>query len=105
MTNPFTRRFWFSKVRAHDIKNLTILPGVPTFEQLYLVNKILGETLSLKLVLYKYLTKWNLNGMVDIGNRFYLIKFSNIMDRNSVLHGQPWFVGSNILPPSMEKEL
>lgn len=58
--------------------DLTLLPGVPTFEQLYLIGKILGETLSLKFVLYKYLTEWNLNGkvdMVDIGNGFNLLNF------------------------------
>lgn len=73
-----------------------LLLGVTTFEQLYLIDKILGETLPLKLVVFKCLTKWNPNGdvdMVDIGNGFYLIKFSNVMDRNSVLHGQTWFVG------------
>lgn len=73
-----------------------LLLGVPIFEQLYLIDKILGETLPLKLVVFKCLTEWNPNGdvdMVDIGNGFYLIKFSNVMDRNSVLHGQTWFVG------------
>lgn len=73
-----------------------LLLGVTIFEQLYLIDKILGETLPLKLVVFKCLTEWNPHGdvdMVDIGNGFYLIKFSNVMDRNSVLHGQTWFVG------------
>lgn len=38
-----------------------------------------------------------------MGNGFYLIKFSNVMDRNIVLHG---LCGrTNFLPPSLEKEL
>lgn len=76
-----------------------MLPGVPTFEQLYLTGKILGETFPFKLVLSKCLTEWNPNGevyMVDIRYSFYLIKFSNAIDRNAILHGQPWFVGGQV---------
>lgn len=76
-----------------------MLLGVPTFEQLYLIGDILGETLPHKLILSKCLSEWNPNGemdMVDIGNSFYLIKFSNVIDRNVVLHSQPWFVGGQI---------
>lgn len=34
--------------------------------------------------------------IVDMGNGFSLIKLSNVIDRNKVLQGQPWFVGGQI---------
>lgn len=73
-----------------------MLPEVATFEQLHLTGKILGEILPIKLIIAECLMEWKPIGdveLVDIGNGFYLIKSLNVMDRNSVLHGQPWFVG------------
>lgn len=39
---------------------------------------------------------WKIVGeanIVDMGNGFSLVKFTNAMDCNKVLEGQPWFVG------------
>lgn len=63
-----------------------LLSGVNVFEQLYLIGKILGDTLALKLITYKCFTKRKPTGdveLADIGNGFY-VKFSNEMDRNSI---------------------
>lgn len=75
------------------------LSDIATFEQLYLISKILGEALPLKLVSSKCLTKWKLMddvSLADMGNGFYLIKFFNILDRNTALHCQSWFVEGQI---------
>lgn len=69
-----------------------MLPEVATFEQLHLTGKILGEILPIKFIIAECLMEWKPIGdveLVDIGNGFYLIKSLNVMDRNSVLHGQP----------------
>lgn len=81
------------------IVNPRHLPGVAVFEQLYLIGKILCETLPLKLITSKCLTEWKPTSdvnLLDMANGFHLIKFSNVLDRNAVLHGQPWFVGVQI---------
>lgn len=85
-------RFAFTKDNV-PIVDPCLLPGVAIFEQLYL---ILGETIPLKLLTSKCLTELKPIGeidMVDIGNGFYLFKFSNVLDQNAVIHGYHWFVG------------
>lgn len=85
-----------------------LLSWVNIFELLYLIGKILGDTLPLKLITSKCLIEWKATGdvdLVDIGKGFYLVKFPNVMYRNFVLRGQPWFMGGQILPPILEQEL
>lgn len=55
--------------------------------------------MPLKTILSKCLNVWKLSGevsMVDMGNGFTLLKFTNAIDCNSVLDGQPWFMGGQI---------
>lgn len=42
---------------------------------------------------------WKLTGevrIVDMGNGFNFVKFTNVIDCNNDLEGQPWFVGGQI---------
>lgn len=42
---------------------------------------------------------WNVAGQaskVDMGNAFSVVKFTNVMNCNTVLDMQPWFVGGKI---------
>lgn len=76
-----------------------ILSDVSTFKQLYLIGKILGESLSLKLITSKCLFRWELSDeatIIDMGDDFTLVKFSNVMNCNKVLQDQPWFWGGQI---------
>lgn len=60
------------------------LYDVSTFEQLYLIGKVLGESLPLKLITFKCLAEWKLSGEVSIINMSYgfsLVKFTSVMDR------------------------
>lgn len=69
------------------------------FAQLYLIGKILGESLPIKLITAKCVTEWKPSrdiSIVDMSNGFSLVKFANAMDRNRVLQGQPWFIGGQI---------
>lgn len=43
-----------------------LLSGVTTFEQLYLIGKILGDTLPLKLVTSKCVTEWKTTGDLSL---------------------------------------
>lgn len=52
--------------------------------------------MPLKTILSKCLNVWKLSrevSIVDMGNRFTLVKFTNSIECNNVLDGQPWFVG------------
>lgn len=63
--------------------------------------------LSSKLITSKCLTEWKPSGdvnLVDMGNDFYLIRFSNVSDCNIVLHGQPWFVEARFCAFKFEKK-
>lgn len=99
-----------------DLSNLDLKPkvsyvfpdNVPNFDtyllsnvckQLYLIDKILGESLPLKFIISKCLSEWKLsgeNGIIDTGDDFSLVKFSKVMGHNKVLRGQPWFLGGQI---------
>lgn len=49
------------------------MPAVAVLEHLYLIDKILGETLPLKLITSKCLTEWESTGDVD------LVDISNVV--------------------------
>lgn len=71
------------------------LPECEKFEILYLIRKMLGESVPLKTSMSKIKFDWMSTGevkYVDMGNGFILIKFANEMDCNHVFFGQPWFV-------------
>lgn len=59
-----------------DEKDLT---DIPSFEQFYLIGKILGESMSLKYILSKCVSDWHLTDEVsiaDMGNGFSVVKFT-----------------------------
>lgn len=69
-----------------------LLSDVSSLKQLYLISKLLGESLPLEFIMSKCLSEWELSGeatAVDMGNSFSLIKF---LGSNKVLQGEPWFV-------------
>lgn len=73
------------------------LTDISLFSQLYLIGKILGESMPLKAILSNCMnnSKFAREGsMVDMGNGFTLVKFTNYCSR--ILEGQPWFVGGQI---------
>lgn len=81
------------------IVNLYDLSDIFAFQQLFLIGKILGESLHIKLIISKCSVEWKPSGdfnIVDLGNGFSPVKFANAMDRNRILQGQPWFVGGQI---------
>lgn len=85
--------------RTVFLRRPCILSDVSTFKQLYLIGKILGESLSLKLITSKCLFRWELSDeatIIDMGDDFTLVKFSNVMNCNKVLQDQPWFWGGQI---------
>lgn len=61
-------------------------------QNLFLIGKMLGESVSLKTIASKTKGDWMPRGevkFVDMGNGFILIKFANEMDSNHVFFGQP----------------
>lgn len=69
---------------------------VSHFENFYLIGKILGESLPLKLIMAKCIPHLNLtreHSFVDNGNGFSLVKSTNSLDCNIILENQPSFVG------------
>lgn len=67
-----------------DIDEVEI-PECERFENLFLIGKIIGESLPVKTLASKTKADWLLTGevrYVDMGNGFTLIKFSNEMDCN-----------------------
>lgn len=55
--------------------------------------------MPLKTILSKCKASWQPKSemsIVDMGNIFALVKFSNAIDCNNVFEGQPWFVGGQI---------
>lgn len=71
------------------------LPDCDRFENLYLIGKMLGDSIPLKTIMVKTKSDWVPRGeikYVDMGNGFMLIKFANEMDCNHVFFYQPWFV-------------
>lgn len=60
------------------------LSNISNFKQFYLIGK-LGESLPLKVILCKCISENSLVKLiVDMGNSFRLIKYSNAMDCNKV---------------------
>lgn len=77
-----------------DIEEVEI-PECERFDNLFLIGKIIGESVPLKTLSAKTKADWLLIGevrYVDMGNGFILIKFSNEMNCNYTFIGQPWFV-------------
>lgn len=71
------------------------LPDCEKFENLYLIGKILRESVPLKTITSKTKLDWMPTGelkYVDMGNGLILIKFASEMDCSHVLFDQPWFV-------------
>lgn len=84
-----------------DIPNIDELevPDCEKFENLFLIGKLLGESVPLKTVASKSKADWSPSGeikYVDMGNGFILIKFANEMDCNRAFFYQPWFVQGQI---------
>lgn len=73
------------------IVNAQHLSDVSRFEQLYLIGKVLCESMFSKLIISKCILDWQLIGEVNIVNMgigFSLVKFTNALDCNRVLEGQ-----------------
>lgn len=72
-------------VHENDLKD------VSKFEQLYLIGKILGETMPIKTIISKceigWQGVWEVN-IADTGNGFSLVKFTTGSDCNRVSEGQ-----------------
>lgn len=84
-----------------DIPNIeeVEIPDCEKFENLFLIGKLLGESIPLKTIMSKTKADWTPSGevqCVDMGNEFILIKFVNEMDCNHVFFNQPWFVQGQI---------
>lgn len=70
-----------------------------TLQQLFLIGKILGESLHNRLTAFKCSVEWKPSGefsIVDLGNGFSLVEFANAMDHNRSLIGLPRFVDGQI---------
>lgn len=75
-----------------DIYEVEIL-DCEKFENLFLIDKMLGESVPLKTITSKTKADWMPTGevkFVDMGNGFILVKFANEMDYNHVFFDQPW---------------
>lgn len=76
------------------------LSDVSHFEQLYLIGKVLGESMPLKFIISKCITEWNLNGeasIVDMVMALAWSNFANALDCDRALESQSWFVGGHNL--------
>lgn len=86
-------RFDFTEDNVH-IFNTRHLFDVSQFEQFYLIGKVLGQSMSLKLILSTCILDCKLIGevnFVDMENGFSLVKLTNALDCNWVLEGLALF--------------
>lgn len=64
------------------------------------ITKLVGKRVGFMFLRNKLKTLWNLNedlNLIDLGENYYLIKFTNTKNYVKVMHQGPWFVGSQFL--------
>lgn len=85
-----------------DISNIDEMevPDCEKLENLFLIGKLLGESVPLKTIASKTRADRIPSGEIkymDMGNGFSLIKFANEMDCNHAFFDQLWFVQEQIV--------
>ena len=63
-----------------------------------LIVKVFRKTLGYHFLISRLVSLWKLVGRmecIDLGNEFFLIRFSIAKDQARVLKGSPWFVGGH----------
>lgn len=79
--------YYFTEDRI-PIVNPSHLSDTSSFHQLFLIGKVIGESLPIKLITAKCAAEWKPSrdfSIIDMGNGCSLIKFANTMDRKRVL--------------------
>ncbi|XP_057432320.1 uncharacterized protein LOC130725081 [Lotus japonicus] len=65
-----------------------------------LVVCLLGKKLGFRVMKAKLATTWRLSGdfeLLDVGNRFFMVKFDMVEDRNKVIGGGSWMIFDHYL--------
>ena len=67
--------------------------------KLFLIGKVLGESMLLKSISYKMKAEWKTSGessFMDLGIDFFLIKFSTSEDCSKVWEDRPYFIQKQV---------
>ena len=70
-----------------------------SFAKLFLVGEVLGESMPLKSISSKMKVEWKTSGessFMDLGNDFFLIKFSTSGDYSKVWEDRPYFIKKQV---------
>ena len=78
-----------------------------SYERLYLIGKVLGESVPLKSISSKMKAEWKTPcepSFMDLGNDFFLIKFSTLEDCSKVWEDRPFFIQKQVIVLQIWKE-
>lgn len=65
-----------------------------------IIIKVLDQTVGFNYLRRSLMQKWKPKGefaMIDVGNEYYVIRFTNEEDLNHVMMDGPWLIGDNYL--------
>ena len=71
-----------------------------SFAKLFLIGKVLGESVPLKSIFSKMKAEWKTSdesSFMDLGNDFFLIKFSTSKDCSKVWEDRPYFIKKQVI--------